>query len=216
MLSLPAVALRILVLGDSISRGTISEGDGGWRYGLQERLRAAHIEHQFVGPLTSNRAHEAWFQPGHHGAAGYDARRLVTGGEVPGEPWRVPGIIESIQRYRPDVVLLSVGTNWPDIPGLRGLLTAVLGACLSCTVYVATLPPQVWPRARGQRLAVVAYNAALRELVATFPGRVCLAEVGSTLDAADLTSDGVHPNRTGLRKMAAAWFAALRSFGRLK
>ncbi|UUO04608.1 exo-alpha-sialidase [Blastopirellula sp. J2-11] len=97
--------LRILPLGDSITRGSYLTGysagpfletpiglpswdGGGYRKPLQDLLRAAHVPFDFVGPLNygafgSAGKVAAGFDPDHCGAAGFSNQRLLHGGDVP-------------------------------------------------------------------------------------------------------------------------------------
>ena len=97
--------LRILPLGDSITRGSYlrlyedgayrgkaiglphSDG-GGYRKPLQDQLRAAGVEFDFVGELNYG-AHgkdgvvDSRFDPDHHGLAGFGNAGILSGGTVP-------------------------------------------------------------------------------------------------------------------------------------
>ncbi len=101
----PVQSLRILPVGDSITRGSylaiytngpyVKKGvglpdpaGGGWRKVLQDRLRAAGIAYEFVGELDymaygSNGVVDANFDPRHHGLAGFSNRGILSGGVVP-------------------------------------------------------------------------------------------------------------------------------------
>lgn len=92
--------LRILPVGDSITRGSYlatqngramglphPEG-GGWRKGLQDKLRASGIAFDFVGELDflaygRDGVVDPAFDPHHHGLAGFGNARILAGGTVP-------------------------------------------------------------------------------------------------------------------------------------
>lgn len=100
--------LRILPLGDSITRGTYlpqradapdggkarglaNPTGGGWRKPLQDQLRAAGVSYDFVGELRYHAYGDAGvvdpeFDPDHHGLAGFSNRRILEGGTVPTPP----------------------------------------------------------------------------------------------------------------------------------
>jgi lysophospholipase L1-like esterase len=100
-----AKPLRILPLGDSITRGSYlaqhADGPyqgkaigranpkgGGWRKLLQDHLRAAGVPCDFVGELSYHAYGEAGtvdpaFDPDHHGLAGFGNRQILEGGTVP-------------------------------------------------------------------------------------------------------------------------------------
>lgn len=102
------IPLRILPVGDSITRGTYfaryldgpragqaiglpNPSGGGWRKLLQDQLRAARVPCDFVGELSYH-AHgrdgvvDPDFDPDHHGLAGFSNRKIIDGGTVPTLP----------------------------------------------------------------------------------------------------------------------------------
>ncbi len=100
-----AIPLRIMPVGDSITRGTYigryqegpykgqgiglpSPGGGGWRKPLQDKLRAAGVAFDFVGTLDymaygKDGVCDKDFGPKHHGLAGFGNRGIRLGGVVP-------------------------------------------------------------------------------------------------------------------------------------
>jgi lysophospholipase L1-like esterase len=100
--------LRILPLGDSITRGSYlahsTDGPrkdqpmglpnpraGGYRKPLQDKLRAAGIRFDFVGELNYNAfGHDGVvdlnFDPDHQGLAGFSNAKILSGGVVPTPP----------------------------------------------------------------------------------------------------------------------------------
>ncbi|MBL9207460.1 MAG: exo-alpha-sialidase [Opitutaceae bacterium] len=97
--------LRILPLGDSITRGTYldryesgpyagqaiglaSPNAGGYRKPLQDRLRQAGIAFDFVGDLSyyaygTGAGPDPAFDPDHQGLAGFSNQKILDGGVVP-------------------------------------------------------------------------------------------------------------------------------------
>ena len=229
--------LRILPLGDSITRGSyLAQQDGkatglphpdggGWRKVLQAKLRAAGIAYDFVGELNyaafgRDGVVDPQFDPDHHGLAGFSNARLLTGGVVPTPPdvlaalgvkeIIVPGLLAVLKTHRPDVILLLSGANGFDAPA-RDKLIRTLGEHSSAQLFVATLLPQKAPRAGWEK--VDAYNATLPAVVAAQQAagkRITLVDLHAALTTNDLLPDGVHPSQAGMDKMAAAWFTALR------
>ncbi len=121
----PVQPLRILPLGDSITRGTylaryesgVRQGQavglpnpdgGGWRKLLQDHLRAVGAAFDFVGELNYHSygrdgVIDAAFDPDHHGLAGFGNRQIISGGKVP----TLPDVLESIGKTEvvvPDLV----------------------------------------------------------------------------------------------------------------
>jgi len=230
--------LRILPLGDSITRGSYlakidgkSTGlphpdGGGWRKPLQDRLRAAGIAYDFVGELNYAAFGRAGvvdpqFDPDHHGLAGFGNSGILKGGVVPTLPdalaslgvkqVTVPAITEVLEKQRPDVILLMSGANGFDAPA-RDRLIRTIGETSTAHLFVATILPQKAPRAGFDK--VDAYNASLPAIVATQKAagkRITLVDMHAAITTNDLLPDGVHPTHTGMEKVAARWFAALNA-----
>ena len=87
--------LRIMPVGDSITRGTYMGGNtianplgGGWRKPLQDSLRAVGLDFEFVGELDYwayglDGVVDPQFFPKHHGLAGFSNTTILNGGVVP-------------------------------------------------------------------------------------------------------------------------------------
>ena len=200
-----AKPLRILPLGDSITRGSyLAQKDGKamgmphplggvWRRILQDKLRAAGIAFDFVGALNyaafgRDGVIDPSFDPDHHGLAGFSNSRILTGG-----------------------ILLMSGTNDLDAAA-RDRLIRTIGESSRAHLLVATILPQKAPRPGWQK--VDAYNASLPALVAAQKAagkRITLVDMHAAITTDDLLADGVHPGRTGMEKMAAVWFEALNA-----
>ena len=241
------VPLRILPVGDSITRGSYLTGyatgpfkgdriglpnpdGGGWRKVLQDRLRAAGVAYQFVGELDyrafgADGVVDARFDPHHHGLAGFDNQRILSGGVVPTpadiltakgvKEIRVRDIVTVLQTHRPNVILLMSGTNSLDPAGREKLVRTILEHC-DGDLFVATIPPQAPPRPTSLLEQVDPYNRNLAPLVnelAAIGKKVHLVDIHAALAPADLLGDGVHPNRAGMEKIALAWFRALQTAG---
>jgi lysophospholipase L1-like esterase len=190
---------RVMPLGDSITEGT--QVPGGYRIGLWQRAASAGyrldlVGSQFNGPSTlGDHDHE-----GHPG-------------------WRIDQIDANITGWlrttTPRTVLLHIGTN--DIlqnynvagapARLSTLLDRIKAAAPSADVFVATLIPL---SNAGQESAARGFNAALPGIVSGKGSRFHLVDMHAALTTADLI-DGVHPTAGGYDKMAATWYAALRS-----
>ena len=228
--------LRILPLGDSITRGsylTLKDGKavglpqpdgGGWRKGLQDKLRAAGIAFDFVGELDylaygRDGKVDPGFDPHHHGLAGFGNAGILSGGTVPTPPdvlaargvteITVHPLADVLAREKPDVILLMSGANGFDAAA-RDRLIRTIGEKSGAHLFVATILPQKAPRAGWEN--VDAYNASLPAVVAAQQAagkRITLVDMHAALTADDLLPDGVHPNRSGMEKIASTWFAAL-------
>ena len=194
--------VRVMPLGDSITEGT--QIPGGYRTGLWQRMAGAGYRVDFVGTQFNGPA-----ALGDHDHQGH-----------PG--WRIDQIDANIGGWLrtagPRTVLLHIGTN--DIlqnynvssapSRLSALVDRITAAVPAADVFVATIIPLASP---GQEAAARTFNATLPGIVqskVTSGKRVHLVDMHAALTTADLI-DGVHPTAGGYDKMAAVWYAALRS-----
>jgi lysophospholipase L1-like esterase len=194
--------VRVMPLGDSITEGT--QVPGGYRIGLWQRLAAAGYRVDFVGTQSNGPA-----SLGDHDHEGH-----------PG--WRIDQIDANITGWltsaAPRTVLLHIGTNdvlqnynLAGAPGrLSTLIDHITAAAPAADVFVATIIPLA---SASQEAAARTFNAAVPGIVQSKvnAGRhVHLVDMHAALTASDLT-DGIHPTAAGYDKMAATWYAALRS-----
>jgi lysophospholipase L1-like esterase len=194
--------IRVMPLGDSITEGT--QVPGGYRIGLWQRLGSGGFRADFVGSQFNGPANL-----GDHDHEGH-----------PG--WRIDQIDANITGWlhstSPRTVLLHIGTN--DVlqnfnlggaPGrLSTLVDRITAGVPNAEVFVATIIPLA---NSGQEANVRTYNATIPGMVQSKVNagkHVHLVDMHSAVTTADLI-DGIHPNATGYDKMAATWFAALRS-----
>jgi lysophospholipase L1-like esterase len=196
-----SLPVRVMPLGDSITDGL--QALGGYRSDLWEYMKADGMNTDFVGSRSSGPP-----QLGDRDGEGH-----------PG--WRIHQLTAHTRgwllKYRPDIVLLQVGTNdviqrWglsaapTRLNALIDLITATLP---NAQVYVATITPLA---GRLNERRASAYNATIPPMVAakaTAGRHVRLVDMHSALSRADLSSDGIHPTTGGYARMAAQWYSAL-------
>jgi lysophospholipase L1-like esterase len=194
--------VRVMPLGDSITEGT--QVPGGYRIGLWQRLSGAGYRVDFVGTQFNGPS-----SLGDHDHEGH-----------PG--WRIDQIDANIAGWlrtaAPRTVLLHIGTNdvlqnynLAGAPNrLSTLIDHITAGAPAADVFVATIIPLA---SASQEAAVRTFNAAVPGIVQSKVNsgkHVHLVDMHAALTAADLT-DGIHPTAAGYDKMAATWYAAMRS-----
>ena len=191
--------LRIMPLGDSITWGTGSSTEAGYRVRLYTDLQGHGNTVDFVGSLRSGPA------PNAH--EGHPSWKIAD----------IAGIADSVlATHRPNVVLLHLGTN--DMAGnidpagaparLGGLIDQIFAASPDVTLLVSTIVPSGFP---GIQARIAAYNQAVPGVVAARQQagkHVGLVDMGQ-VTVADVP-DGLHPNDIGYDKMAMAFYDELR------
>ncbi|MFF3442385.1 FG-GAP-like repeat-containing protein [Streptosporangium sp. NPDC002721] len=203
----PTTALRVMPLGDSITHGVGgSPGGVGYRARLWSLLQDDTSELDFVGSKDSGQG-------------------SIPDTDHEGHPrWWIDQIDSlaadcAINRYRPNVVVLHIGTNDlandSDVVAARNrlakLVRKITDLSPTTTVLVSSLVPSTNQTVNAR---IGTYNAYLPTIVNTLRAegrRVRLVGNGSlNLTAADL-ADSLHPNNNGYRKMADAYHGAINA-----
>ena len=193
-----APIVRIMPLGDSITFGVGSNDRGGYRSDLEERLTAAGVRFDFVGSRDAGPAGADDDNEGHSG-------------------WTIARMARRIDRwlatYRPDVVLLHIGTNDVRREGSAEGAVKRLGVLLNrirrdrpaAQIFVAQI---VGSRAPDLQRRIDRYNAGVARMVAArHDPRLHLVDQG------DVRAPLLHPNDAGYAAMAAIWFTAIEKAG---
>ncbi|WP_435825905.1 cellulose binding domain-containing protein [Micromonospora zamorensis] len=190
--------VRVMPLGDSITDGF--NVPGGYRIELWQRFTTGGYRVDFVGSQFNGPA--SLGDHDHQGHSGWTIAQIDA------------NVVNWLRATSPRTVLLHIGTNdmYGDTSGAPGRLAALVDKITNnapnADVFVATIVPK-----SGADNQVRAYNAAIPGIVQTRAAagkRVHLVDMYRALTLSDL-ADGVHPNATGYRKMAAAWYDALRT-----
>jgi lysophospholipase L1-like esterase len=218
--------LRVMPVGDSITLGKL-DNVGGYRRILYEWLTANGYAITYVGKQnlpTSKRYPSLVPADGailwHEGYGSMRTDQILNGGTA--EKQTAPPIATSLANYKPDVVLLMIGTN--DIlqkyqldtlqQRLGQIVDAIYAVNPKIIVLVASIAPLGgWTRVDQEKLGV-AYNAAIPGLVAKEQGLghpIAFVDIHLALQAikGSLAGDQVHPTAIGYAKMAQAWYKAL-------
>lgn len=195
----PKPTIKIMPLGDSITDGITAWG--AYRTKLWKNIVNNGYKVDFVGSLRGGPSDlEDKDHEGHSG-------------------WRIDQISNNINSwmdtYKPDIVLLHIGTNdisqkydLNNAPNRLSDLIDKICAKLPAggKLYVATIIPISYAdvRSYNSQVAAVVQNKANQ-------GKpVYLVDMYSALTLSDL-ADGVHPNANGYNKMGDVWFNAIKN-----
>jgi lysophospholipase L1-like esterase len=189
---------RIMPMGDSITWGVGGDGRGGYRPPLVQSQVAGRYSSDMVGSWHSGPP--TLYDRDHAGYGGFRIDQLA-------------GVaVAELEAYRPEIVLLQIGTNdvlqqyelatAPD--RLRALIRLITDTAPDARLVVASITPLA---NSGWDADARAFNATIPDIVAAEAaagGKVSFLDMYPVLTVADLP-DGVHPNQAGYDKMAAAW-----------
>ena len=215
--------LEIMPLGDSITRGAefgsngkISNRDlqNGYRDHLSNLLKNNGVKFDFVGSQTN-------------GSGGFDQNHEGHGG------WKISQIASNITswlgQYKPEIILLNIGTNDMLASGitvdsaaqqLSNLIDTIVQLRPASELIVSSIGPTNPDDLAGSILStfsqrVDSYNDRVSNIVANKISegkKVRFADVGNALNSSqDLEADGFHPNDRGNQKIADVFYGAIDS-----
>ena len=209
-------SLRIMPLGDSITRGDKSQDTAGYRGPLWTKLLAAGYNVDYVGSATDYAGTVSGMDVNHEGHSGW---RLDATQGGSGIYENLPTWFANANATDPHVILLHLGTNdsgsdtLNDTSRTTRLLDRIFAAQPDAHVIITTL---LWRNASANYTRIQTYNAALPGIVSaqqTKGQKITLldmhAAVGS--DPANFDADLLHPNATGYAVMADAWLGAIQA-----
>ncbi|KAG4252922.1 chitinase [Fusarium proliferatum] len=192
-------SLRILPLGDSITKGNGSKDQKGYRNRLREKLIGRGTSVDMVGSLKHPPTGMA--DNDHEGHSGKVLAQINT-------YWKL-----SIAA-RPNVVLVHAGTNnmdlEVDLEGSPNMLASIVDGLFQnapdTTVLVA---PVIWANNPRMQKNTDRFNPQVISIIEERQkaGKHIL-EVPIDINAGDL-SDEKHPNDNGYEKMADTWLKAI-------
>ncbi len=203
----PAAPIRILPLGDSITRGYGSTDSGGYRKYLHARLTSVGLDLDFVGSLANG----SFPDPQHEGHDGAYIRVLHSN-------WA----LQAQQTYDPQITLLMIGTNdcWTGTglnspenapQNLNNLISGIFQVNPDTQLYVATIP-RIWDGGAGQEYpSVIKYNATIPGIVNGWANSGKFARLVDVYPHVTVPQlfDGVHPNESGYATIGGLFFDAL-------
>lgn len=195
------IELRIMPLGASITYGIDSSDGNGYRLPLAENLSGAKL--RFIGSVRSGNMDNN-YNEGHPGATIRDTANFAR----------------ASLGYRPNVILLHVGTNDFDTvqpkettenapERLGGLIDELVFVCPDATILVAQIVHAANPLYEKR---IQLFNDQVPRIVAK------RANAGHRVMVADMRSittkylaDGIHPTDVGYKKMADIWYAGIKA-----
>jgi len=211
--------IKLMTFGDSITHGYWMAG--GYRKYLCDKLEENGYSDNvdFVGSRQGGDCYD----PDHEGYSGY----MINGGPEPSIGEFMP---ERLEKYKPDVLTIMIGTN--DILGCYEIekapdrLEAMLDAAFPLMpedgmIFISPIPPVDVVAAGGSEHLAATYdayinefNSKVRELVKKKQAegkRIRLVEAGTALAKADMI-DGIHPTADGYKKLADVWYDVIVSY----
>jgi len=209
----------IMPLGDSITQGAPNPPAGGYRVPLFHLARSNQQSLTFVGSGADGPAmvDGVAFPKAHEGHSGFNID--ATQGRM-GVSQYFPAAIAT---YKPNIVLLMIGTNdvdtgETDIPTRLGVLVdTILNADPKVLVVVAQIVPQQTATPDTLNMKIQAFNAAIPALVKTRADAgkhvtmvdMYTAFVATPSFSTALLADRLHPTPAGFDVMTATWYAAI-------
>ncbi|NLD46088.1 MAG: GDSL family lipase, partial [Clostridiaceae bacterium] len=194
----PKGTVKVMPLGDSITDGITAAG--AYRTKLWKNITGNGLSVDFVGSLSGGPSDLG--DKNHEGHSG----------------WRIDEISNYIDgwmnTYKPDIVLLHIGTNdisqkydLNNAPSRLGSLVDKICAKLpeGGKLYVATIIPISYAD-------VTSYNSQISGIIQNKFNQgkpVYIVDMNKALSVSDL-ADGVHPSSNGYGKMADVWFNAIK------
>jgi hypothetical protein len=206
---LSAAVPNIMPMGDSITESMT--GHASYRYWLWNSLADAGYTVNFTG-IGADVGGGAPLYPGfdsdHEGHGGWRADDLQA--ELEDADWKS---FASLPQNKPDIVLLHIGSN--DVEqdqsdtSTRDEIGAIIDDLRAINPNVTILLARLIPESDHSMSGLNSLLPALVSAKNTSQSPVMLVDQATGFDPATDTFDGVHPNESGEKKMAAKWYAAL-------
>ncbi len=217
-------------MGDSIT-----DGDGkhdSYRRHLWHLLKDAGYKVEFLGSRHLNGYYNAQppnpdFDMDHEGHSGWTTRNFLS--ELSGSNEGRGRLGDWLSTHTPDIVLLHIGTNdiltCEDTAGIVARIKKMADVTHtmipSSTILISTLIPLGNARSlgfddkycggrEGLNTAVNELNDGLEAVLAKVE-QVRIVGANRRIDPTSDLYDGIHPNASGERKIAEAWFVALNA-----
>jgi acyl-CoA thioesterase I len=199
-------SIRIMPLGDSITCSVSRQSS--CRYWLWDLLYEAGHAVDFVGDLSGVRygsPGNADFDQDHSGHWGWRADTVAS------------HVVRRAREAEPEIVLLHIGTNdmiWRQsinstLDAIAGIIFGLRSVDPDIRVVLAQIIPSQSARLNERIEQLNARIPVLAGRLTTERSPVVVVDHWSALDPRVDLRDRVHPNTSGERKLAVAWFDAL-------
>lgn len=208
---------KLMPLGDSITDGYVVSG--GYRTLLwQELVRTDNYPLDFVGSVSGGP--DVLGDKDHEGHSGWCIDGPCRGANTT----LMAGIDGWLAKYKPDIIILSIGTNdigkGADAATTASRLDALLGRIFIAMPTTHVILGEIismnnWPV--GANATVASYNASMPGLIAKYTNQgrsIRLVDNSALLSktAGDYyPDDDWHPSQQGYDKLAHSWYAAVRA-----
>ncbi|KLJ13064.1 hypothetical protein EMPG_11974 [Blastomyces silverae] len=200
-----AKTVKIMPLGDSITAAP-----GCWRALLWKKLQDSGMNNtDFVG---SQPGHKCGFDydSENEGHSGFKATSIATKKQLP--PW--------LKKAGPDIVMMHLGTNdmWrkgspkKTIKAFSTLVKQMRKNNPNMVILVAQIIPMNPSDCKGCSKVARQLNRAIAKWAPTKSTKkspITVVDCFTGFDTGKDTKDGVHPNKSGDKKLAECWFEPL-------
>ena len=202
--SLPGGVVRILPLGDSITKGR--KGHWSYRRDLEAALVAADCSFNFIGTLDGpvSGPGAPLVDRDHEGHGGFRTDEILA------------GLGTWLRNNQPDWALVHIGTNdvlqGTSIAAARANISGIIDELRGANPQVGILLAQVIPNLPENEADVVALNDEIVSLAAqkdTAASPVIAVDHYAGYSTFTHNRDQIHPNDAGEALMAQRWFDAL-------
>ena|GEM_PF-1387943 len=222
--------INILPLGNSLTNGT--NVYNSYRRYLWQLLHKANYNVDFIGSWDKHHMDgnmpNADFDMDHEGHSGWKASDVL---KPPDWDKQRGNIDDWLQSYRPDIVLIELGTNEvfqcvsasSAMNDFLIILNKLRKKNSLVKILLAQIPPlgKEWAPKKlcgtdtNYEQAVILFNNAILHFghtKTTSLSTVIIVDQFTGVDPAIDMYDDIHPNATGEKKMAERWYEALKPF----
>ena len=219
--------INILPLGNSITNGTGSYNS--YRRSLWQLLHKANFNFDMIGSWALHHGGgpvpEPDFDMDHEGHSGWTAHDVL---QPPGWDEHRGNIDKWLLLYRPDIVLMELGTNEvfqclgaeKILDDMSLIIEKIRQKNKTVKILIAQIPPlgEQWAAKKlcgtdtSYAEAIKIFNTSIVKFAqnnSTSRSSVIVVDQFTGVDPSKDMYDDIHPNTNGEKKMAERWFKAL-------